>query len=81
HARLGMNFVFYPCGALAAFCHTSTTILESPLSSVFVGFSHTALYFDSRCREFRIPRILEFPNYVILGLDPRISAQWNSRIP
>ncbi|MCI7246496.1 MAG: hypothetical protein MR481_01020 [Campylobacter sp.] len=30
HARLGMNFVFYPCGALAAFFHTSTTILESP---------------------------------------------------
>ncbi|WP_321260908.1 hypothetical protein [Campylobacter sp.] len=55
-----MNFVFYPCGALAAFCHTSTTILESPLNSVFVGFSHTALYFDSRCREFKISRILEF---------------------
>ncbi|MDY4012778.1 MAG: hypothetical protein SOY61_03735 [Campylobacter sp.] len=30
HARLGMNFAFYPCGALAAFCHTSTTILELP---------------------------------------------------
>ena len=25
-ACLGMNF--YPCGTLAAFCHTNTTILE-----------------------------------------------------
>ena len=25
-AWLGMNF--YPCGTLAAFCHTNTTILE-----------------------------------------------------
>ena len=28
HACLGMNYLFYPCGTLAAFCHTNTTILE-----------------------------------------------------
>ena len=37
YARLGMDFVSYPCGALTAFCHTSTTILESPSKPRFKG--------------------------------------------
>ena len=27
-ACLGMNYLFYPCGTLAAFCHTNTRVLE-----------------------------------------------------
>ena len=33
--RPQMNYMFYPCGALAAFCHTSTTMLELPFSREF----------------------------------------------
>ncbi|MDY4804127.1 hypothetical protein [Campylobacter sp.] len=61
-AAVEIEQIVHPKAAQTTFFHTSTTILESPLNSVFVGFSHTALYFDSRYREFRIPRILEFPS-------------------